>query len=108
MRNDFPFFIILGNGLPVPMTAAPFVHFNKSSGTASLRLVGLESGKMTGFGVCFAMERTISSVKMSGWPDTPINKCGFAFDTTSFKLMSDADVNFQSAILFLDCTNFCW
>ena len=47
-----------GNGLPVPMTARPSVQASRSSGVASLRSVGLDSGKITGRRTRAAMART--------------------------------------------------
>ena len=48
MRRGVPSKSIVPKGLPVPMIAAPFDQRNRSAGFASQRLVGFESGKMTG------------------------------------------------------------
>jgi hypothetical protein len=65
--------MIEGNGLPVPTTARSSVQARRSCGVASLRSVGLESGKMIGRLVCCAVVRTTDSEKACGWPDVPIN-----------------------------------
>ena len=66
------------NGLPVATRARPSVQSRTWAGVASVREVGLESGKMIGVGVASAIARTTSSVKTPGgagrpdedrWPD---------------------------------------
>jgi hypothetical protein len=58
-------------------------------GVASLFEVGLESGKITGRSTCFAISRTISSVKAPGCAEVPIRIVGRTFLITSLKVRVD-------------------
>ena len=69
------------------MRARPSLHAMRCSPVASLREVGLESGKMTGRSIAFAMARMTGSLKAPAWPDTPISAVGGAFETTSRRLI---------------------
>ena len=70
-------------GLPVPTSARPSVHSIRSCGLASARDVGLDSGKMIGRSVCWAIWRTIASVKAPACIETPISVVGLALTITS-------------------------
>ena len=94
-------------GLPVAIRARPSVQFTRSPGTASTRLVGLESGKMIGRSTWAAIERTISSVKWRGWPLTPISAVGWRLATVSAKLTALPSLD-QAMTLSRGCSRRLW
>jgi hypothetical protein len=83
-----------GVGDPAAIKALPFVHSTISAGVASDKLVGFDSGKMTG---CFwyaAMASTTSSVNAPVTPEAPISTVGFmVFTTSSSRMASLPGVN---------------
>src|SRR5271170_6677573 len=84
--TGLPLKVVGGNGLPVPIKARPSVHSAICWGVASQRETGLDNGKMTGRSTCLAIVRIASSVKVPGWPETPMRTVGFVFLITSTKL----------------------
>ncbi len=72
-----------GQGEPVATRARPSVHRIRSSGRASARAVGLESGKITGLGVLAAISRTIASVKAPAAVERPIRTVASTLRITS-------------------------
>src|SRR3712207_8427157 len=67
-----------GNGLPVATRARPSVQAIRSSGSASHREVGLDSGRMIGRSAAAVIVRTIGSLKAPGWVEVPIRIVGWA------------------------------
>ena len=78
--------LIGGNGDPVATSARPSVQSARSCGRASLRLVGLDSGMMTGRLACAATRRTTCSVKAPHAADSPMSAVGCTASITSVRL----------------------
>lgn len=70
-------------GEPVATRALPSVHFRRSSGVASARLVGLDSGMMIGRVAWRAISVTISAVKAPPLVEVPISTVGRTSRMTS-------------------------
>ena len=65
-----------GKGEPVAIRARPSVQAIRSAGTASARLDGFDSGKITGRATRAAMPRTMASVKAPAAVENPMRTVG--------------------------------
>ena len=70
-------------GLPVAMMARPSVHSRMSSGRASARSPGFDSGRMIGTGECLATSRTSASVNAPRLPVAPMSTDGLRARATA-------------------------
>lgn len=73
---SLPSYVTGGKGLPVAMSAFPFVHSLMSLGSASWSRVGLLRGKIIGLSTCEAISWMTSFVNAFGFVDVPMSTCG--------------------------------
>src|SRR5271157_3031948 len=90
------------------MTARPPLQASTSSGVASAREVGFESGKMTGRLLNSAIARTTGSENAPAWPETPIRTVGLALRTTSSKPILSGWSSVQPSVADFSWRNGCW